>query len=335
MAKTELKTAAEIEELEQRYDPEMAFRANYGVAKLLVVSLLFSLSIFHYYTAGFGVLEHHWHVGVHLAFVLGLIILVYTAHRTADVVGSVAEEPSGLQIGWPDVTKTGAAAIFIAGMLGTTAGVAVFAGFMALVHVSRRHIEHKGLRGGQTVDHVFAGVIGVFFLLVVGQYLGLIGKNMWGYFGAPPAIRMNMAMMILALVFEARRRVVIVLLLFAVAVYYYTGGLGGMGLANKGIELVVVSSAVALAIAMEPILRNVLVRSQADLKEAEAKRGGGVPAYDWFLFGVIAITSMYVAVTYDGFYGMMDELNFRIGDPTGLDLLMGTAMILIVVEAQC
>ena len=100
MAKTELKTAAEIEELEQRYDPAMAFRHNFGVAKWLVVALLFSLSMFHYYTAGFGVFEHHWHVGIHLAFVLGLIILVYTAHRTSEVTGSVADAPSRLQIGW-------------------------------------------------------------------------------------------------------------------------------------------------------------------------------------------------------------------------------------------
>ncbi len=333
MAKIELKSAAEIEELEQRYDPEMAFRHNFGMTKWLVVALLFLLSLFHYYTAGFGVLEHHWHVGVHLAFVLGLILLVYTAHSTKDIPASIAEEPSELQIGWPDVTKAAAASIFIAGMLGNAVGAVVFMGFMVVVHVSRRHIARNGLHGGRTVDHVFAGVVGVFFLLVVGQYFGVFGKSFWGQFGDPPAIRLNMAMMVLALVFESRRRVPVVLLLFAAAAYYYSGGLGGIGLANDGLVLVLVTSALAFAITLEPIVRNLPVLSPADLKEAEAKRGGGVPAYDWFLFVIVAISSMYVAVTYDGFFGVMDELNFRIGDPTGLDLLMGTAMVLIVVEA--
>ena len=69
------------EELEERYDPEMQFRSTYALAKWMVVGLLFLLSLFHYYTAGFGVLTHHWHVGFHLAFVLGLIYLVYTPHR--------------------------------------------------------------------------------------------------------------------------------------------------------------------------------------------------------------------------------------------------------------
>ena len=333
MATTDLKTAAEIEELEQRYDPEMAFRQNFGWAKWLVVALLFLLSMFHYYTAGFGVLEHHWHVGVHLAFVLGLIVLVYTAHRTTDAVGSVTSATSKFQVGWPDVTKAAAVAVFIAGMLGTVVGVAIFIGFIALVHLSRAYVAHNGLRAGRTVDHVFAGVVGVFFVLVAGQYSGLIGESFWGDFGSPPAIRLNMAMMVLAMTFEARRRVPIVILLFGAAAYYYTGGLQGIGLANNGLMLFLATSALAFAITLEPIIRQLPVLSPQELKEAEAKRGGGVPAYDWFLFAVVALTSMYVAVTYNGFFGLMDELNFRIGDPSSLDLLMGTVMILIVIEA--
>ena len=40
------------------------------------------LSLFHYYTAGFGLLQETTHRGVHLAFVLGLIFLVFP-HRQA------------------------------------------------------------------------------------------------------------------------------------------------------------------------------------------------------------------------------------------------------------
>ena len=68
-------------EMEERYDPEIQFRPVSGAAKWLVGGLLVFLSAFHYYTAGFGILEHHWHTGVHLAFVLGLIFIVFSANR--------------------------------------------------------------------------------------------------------------------------------------------------------------------------------------------------------------------------------------------------------------
>ena len=41
----------------------------------LDLGLLILLSLFHYYTAGFGLLQEITHRGVHLAFVLGLIFL--------------------------------------------------------------------------------------------------------------------------------------------------------------------------------------------------------------------------------------------------------------------
>ena len=118
MAEIDYKRA---EELEERYDPEMAFRQTSGLARWLVVALLFALSMFHYYTAGFGVLEHHWHVGVHLAFVLGLIYLVYTAHRGGGAApGQVASTAPGTPLQWTDVVKTGVVALFVYGMMGGT-----------------------------------------------------------------------------------------------------------------------------------------------------------------------------------------------------------------------
>ena len=54
--------------------------------------------------------------------------------------------------------------------------------------------------------------------------------------------------------------------------------------------------------------------------------------YDWFLFVLIGISSLYVAVTY-GEWEILFELNFRIGDPHFIDIMMGTALVLIVVEA--
>jgi TRAP transporter 4TM/12TM fusion protein len=68
--------------LEQKFDPEMRFRPLTSVAATAVGALLIALSLFHYYTAGFGLLQEVTHRGVHLAFVLGLIFLVFP-HRHA------------------------------------------------------------------------------------------------------------------------------------------------------------------------------------------------------------------------------------------------------------
>ncbi|MEW6706284.1 MAG: TRAP transporter permease [Pseudomonadota bacterium] len=71
-----------LQQLEEKFDPEMRFRPLSAAAATLVGALLILLSLFHYYTAGFGLLQEVTHRGVHLAFVLGLIFLVFP-HRHA------------------------------------------------------------------------------------------------------------------------------------------------------------------------------------------------------------------------------------------------------------
>ncbi len=72
----------ELQALEARLDPEMRFRPLAAPAATIVGALLIALSLFHYYTAGFGLLQEVTHRGVHLALVLGLIFLVFP-HRQA------------------------------------------------------------------------------------------------------------------------------------------------------------------------------------------------------------------------------------------------------------
>jgi TRAP transporter 4TM/12TM fusion protein len=70
-----------LQELEEKFDPEMRFRPTVAPAAFIVAALLIALSCFHYYTAGFGLLRETTHRGVHLAFVLGLIFLVFGASK--------------------------------------------------------------------------------------------------------------------------------------------------------------------------------------------------------------------------------------------------------------
>ena len=66
-----------LQELEEKFDPEIRFRPTVPPATWIVMALLVTLSLFHYYTAGFGLMRETTHRGVHLAFVLGLIFLVF------------------------------------------------------------------------------------------------------------------------------------------------------------------------------------------------------------------------------------------------------------------
>jgi TRAP transporter 4TM/12TM fusion protein len=81
-ATTALPDDKTLQDLERKFDPEMRFRPLAAGAATLVGGLLILLSLFHYYTAGFGLLQEITHRGVHLAFVLSLIFLVFP-HRRA------------------------------------------------------------------------------------------------------------------------------------------------------------------------------------------------------------------------------------------------------------
>ena len=72
----------QLQALEEKFDPEMRFQPLVQPAVAQVGGLLVLLSAFHFYTAGFGLLQEVTHRGVHLAFVLGLIFLVFP-HRQA------------------------------------------------------------------------------------------------------------------------------------------------------------------------------------------------------------------------------------------------------------
>ena len=56
-----------------KYDPELRFRKLTGITLKITIIMTQILSIFHIYTAGFGVLQEWRHRAFHLAFVLPLV----------------------------------------------------------------------------------------------------------------------------------------------------------------------------------------------------------------------------------------------------------------------
>ncbi|MFC1715830.1 TRAP transporter permease [Candidatus Poribacteria bacterium] len=84
---------AELEDLE-KYDPEFRFRRVTGIAAIVITILACALSLFHIYTAGFGMLMDMKHRAVHLTIVMALVFLLYPARkddrrRKRDIAGDV------------------------------------------------------------------------------------------------------------------------------------------------------------------------------------------------------------------------------------------------------
>ncbi len=80
---TALPDDKKLQELEEKFDPEMRFRPTVPPATAIVKWLLITLSCFHYYTSGFGLLQETTHRGIHMAFVLSLIFLVFAGSKKA------------------------------------------------------------------------------------------------------------------------------------------------------------------------------------------------------------------------------------------------------------
>ena len=70
---------AKIEELQREFDTEARYRILDGKVALIVAAIALSMSCFHFYTAGFGLLDTHMQGAVHLAFALTLTFLLYPA----------------------------------------------------------------------------------------------------------------------------------------------------------------------------------------------------------------------------------------------------------------
>jgi hypothetical protein len=80
-ARAEVDTTKTIE-LEQKYDPEMRFRPLVPPATLVVGGTADRVVVLPLLHRGFGLLRETTHRGIHLAFVLGLVFLVFPARKS-------------------------------------------------------------------------------------------------------------------------------------------------------------------------------------------------------------------------------------------------------------
>jgi TRAP transporter 4TM/12TM fusion protein len=89
---------AKARALEEKFDPELRFRSLAPLGAWVVGAALVALSLFHYYTAGFGLLPELVHRGVHLSFVLGLVFMVFPLVGYSERVESSWRSPLGIPL---------------------------------------------------------------------------------------------------------------------------------------------------------------------------------------------------------------------------------------------
>ncbi len=75
-----------LEEIVKKYDAESNFRTLGGITAKITGLLCISLSLFHVYTAGFGLLNEVIHRTVHLTLVLGLVFLVFPRRKPEKLI---------------------------------------------------------------------------------------------------------------------------------------------------------------------------------------------------------------------------------------------------------
>ena len=67
-----------FEEIEQKYDPQLSFRKLGSKIDIAIITLLVSMSVYHFWASGFGLVREVLHRGIHISFVLGLVFLLFS-----------------------------------------------------------------------------------------------------------------------------------------------------------------------------------------------------------------------------------------------------------------
>ncbi len=90
-------SADELQALEEKFDPELRFRVLARPLAIAASVLLFGLSCYHYYTAGFGIPQATTHRGLHLGVTMALVFLSFSAFGTKQLKPSILA-PFGLPL---------------------------------------------------------------------------------------------------------------------------------------------------------------------------------------------------------------------------------------------
>jgi TRAP-type uncharacterized transport system fused permease subunit len=106
-------TAAELQAIEEKFDPELRFRTLGPTLTMLCAVILFLLSCYHFYTAGFGIPRATTHNGIHMGTTLFVVFLSFAAFGKRDYAPGL-RAPLGLPIeDWVLAIAGGVTAMYV------------------------------------------------------------------------------------------------------------------------------------------------------------------------------------------------------------------------------
>jgi TRAP transporter 4TM/12TM fusion protein len=209
--------AAAVDRLIEQFDPESNFRRLRGLAAVFVTAVAVGLSVWHYYTAGFGLHNEIAHRAIHLAVVLGLCFLVFPRqkrlHGPWEWVVSLALAAFHILLGWGLLQSSAGAevplvakAAFMAVMLAIAALSLPFGGW----GTDRHHIPWR--------DATLAALASGFSLYLIVFFDGIFIQRP----GQHTPLDLMFGVIAIAMVLEAARRTMGVFLpLLAIATVLY------------------------------------------------------------------------------------------------------------------
>ncbi len=169
--------AQKQEELIAEFEPESRYRALTKKAGIVVLILCLILSLFHIYTAGFGVLQEWKHRAFHLSFVLTLIYLVYNIRKK-----DVPRRKSLILSAIYGVISGGLSAILTAGIfeISTQGALVLF----LVVGCVMFYFKERVWLPGRIVPHIdlFISLGGLFSMVYIGKvalagYAAVLAKS--------------------------------------------------------------------------------------------------------------------------------------------------------------
>jgi len=71
----------DFEAIEKKYDPQLSFRELGSKINIVIITLLVSMSVYHFWASGFGLVREVLHRGIHISFVIGLVFFLFSWKR--------------------------------------------------------------------------------------------------------------------------------------------------------------------------------------------------------------------------------------------------------------
>ena len=66
-----------FDEIEAKHDLQLSFRILGPKLNIIIISLLVSMSVYHFWASGFGLVREVLHRGIHISYVIGLVFILF------------------------------------------------------------------------------------------------------------------------------------------------------------------------------------------------------------------------------------------------------------------